>query len=434
MASGVDKLLRKAGNKYQQGSARAAADIYKKILARDPNHLDANYLLGALYAEQGQLEPALKYTRLAAGINPNSPWVQNNLGNLLRMNGEYASAITAYQKALSIKPDFAETFSNLGIAHYRLGQTDEAIQAYQKALQLQPGLIQARLNLGRLLQDSGESAAAAQCFEKVLTADPQNLLALNELGRLYLEQGENAKAIECFEHYLIQDPQDRYGVQAKLAFLGRAETPNKMPATLVRETYERKARNWDQDVRQAGHQFFGAENIQRTLQQLVPGASGQHVLDLGCGTGTCGTFLRPLAAHLEGVDLSQPMLDVAAQKQLYDALLCDDIVNYLQRHSDSYDLITASGVLIFFGDLAPVLQAARTALRSGGHLVFTLYEGSDDIRVRHNFHFEHSQSYLHRQANEAGLEVVQLEQAVHELHAGEPQAGLVVTLQRPVGN
>jgi predicted TPR repeat methyltransferase len=431
MASGVDKLLRKAGEKYQQGSARGAADIYKKILAREPKHLDANYLLGALYAEQGQLEPALKYTRIAASINPNSPWVQNNLGNLLRLKGEHASAITAYQKALAIKPDFAEVYSNLGIAHYRLGQTNEAIQAYEQALRLQPGLTQARLNLGNLLQDSGEFASAAQCFERVLTADPHNIRALKKLGKVYLEQGEDRKAIECFEHCLAQDPQDQYGVRAKLAFLRRADTPDKLPATLIRETYETKALNWDRDVHQAEHQFFGAENILRALQQLGLEEPDLQVLDLGCGTGACGTFLRPLAAHLEGVDLSQPMLDVAAQKQLYDKLACDDIVSYLQQHPARYDLITASGVLIFFGDLTPVLQAARKALRPGGHLVFTLYEGSDDIRVRHNFHFEHSQAYLRRQSDEVGLEVVQLIQAEHELHDGVPQAGLVVALRLP---
>lgn len=429
MVSGVGKLLRKAGKKYQQGSARAAADIYKKILARDPGHLDANYLLGALYAEQGKLEPALKYTRIAADISPDSPWVQNNLGNLLRLQGEYVAAITVYQKALMMKPDFAEVHSNLGIAHYRLGQVDEAIQAYEEALRLQPGLTQARLNLGKLLQDADEPAAAVRCFEAVLTTDADNLRGLEGLGRAYLKQGANLKAIECFERCLALNPQDRYGMRAKLAFLGQMETPDRLPAALVRETYEKKALNWDREVARTEHQFFGAENIQQALQQLRLETPGQQILDLGCGTGACGTFLRPLAAHLEGVDLSRPMLDMAAQKQFYDELVCDDVVSYLQLHPVSYDLITASGVLIFFGDLAPVLQAVRLALRPGGCFVFTLYEGSDDIRVRHNFHFEHSQSYLRRQSGALGLEVMQLEQAVHELHEGVPQAGLVVALR-----
>ncbi len=431
MASGVDKLLRKAGKKYQEGSPRAAASIYKKILARDPSHLDANYLLGAIYAEQGQLETALKFTRSAANINPNSPWVQNNLGNLLRLKGKYAAAVTAYKKAIATKPDLAEAHSNLGIAHYRLGHVDEAIQAYEQALRLQPGLTQARLNLGGLLQDSAELATAAQCFQTVLNADPQNLIALKGLAEIYLTQGEDAKAIEYFERCLTIDPQDPYGAQAKLAYLGRAKTPDKLPATLIRDIYEKKALNWDQNVTQKEHQLFGADNIQQALQPLALKNSSQQVLDLGCGTGACGTFLRSFATHLAGVDLSQAMLDVAAQKATYDQLNCDDAINYLQLHPGRFSLITASAVLIFFGNLTPVLQAARTALLPGGYFVFTLYEGKEDYRVRHNFHYEHSQDYLRQASERAGLDLVKMNQVVHELHEGEPQAGLVVTLSLP---
>ena len=48
-----DPLIKKAIAKHNSGKHAEAKSLYKKILSSNPQHLDANYLLGTLLAEQG---------------------------------------------------------------------------------------------------------------------------------------------------------------------------------------------------------------------------------------------------------------------------------------------------------------------------------------------------------------------------------------------
>jgi predicted TPR repeat methyltransferase len=87
-------------------------------------------------------------------------------------------------------------------------------------------------------------------------------------------------------------------------------------------------------------------------------------------------------------------------------------------------------VLILFGDLLPAFQAAARILKPGGIFVFTLYRSeSDAVMVRHNLHFAHSEAYVREQVDVAHLQVVALEQKIHEYDSGEPQPGWIVALR-----
>jgi len=156
-----------------------------------------------------------------------------------------------------------------------------------------------------------------------------------------------------------------------------------------------------------------------------------YVLDIGCGTGVCGEYLRHYAMQLDGVDLSPHMLAQAQKKGYYDKIECADAIAYMQGCDRMYDLIIASGVLILFGDLLPVFQAAARLLKPGGLFVFTLYRSeSDAVKVRHNLHFAHSAAYVREMSEAAGLQLALLEQKVHEFDLGEPQPGWIAALRK----
>ena len=96
------------------------------------------------------------------------------------------------------------------------------------------------------------------------------------------------------------------------------------------------------------------------------------VCDAGCGTGLCGPWLRGHARWLEGVDLSQGMLDLAHERKLYDRLERAEISAWLALQAARSDLMVGAGVLCRFGDLQPLMQAAQAALRDAGWLAFTV--------------------------------------------------------------
>lgn len=428
----MNKLLKKALNKHQNGDVRGAEELYKKILRDNPYDVDGNYLLGALYAERGELERALKYTQRAAQHAPSSPFVQNNLGNIYRLWGEFDMARQCYQRAIELDPSTVEPYNNLGIVMMRLGDIAAATGFYQQAIDRNPLFVQAHYNLGKAWWDSNQQEAAAKCYRRVLELQPRHAQALEGLGRFHLARAEHEQAREYFEQCVRIDSSDVCGARLKLAYLNAAPLPDQYSDELVRQTYETKAANWDADVQRAGYRFLGPQHIHTAFSQWAGARREFDILDLGCGTGACGVLLRPFARSITGVDLSAPMLSIAKQKHCYEALHNVEIGAFLARAQQSYDAMIASGVFIFIGDLSALLSAARRALRFGGVLIFTCYRSETaDIAVRGNFHFAHSETHLRTCARAAGFTVEHIDAVVHEYEQDVEQPGYLVVLSVP---
>jgi predicted TPR repeat methyltransferase len=126
------------------------------------------------------------------------------------------------------------------------------------------------------------------------------------------------------------------------------------------------------------------------VSTAAPGARWRRCADLGCGTGLMGPLLRPLAARLEGVDLSKLMCQKARDRGCYDEVEDGEIVAWLdgrakqqqqqQGGSSSgvsgsgssgsgggggFDLLVAADVLVYIGDLGALFAAAAAASEPG---------------------------------------------------------------------
>ena len=431
-----DKLFKKAINKHKAGKLTEAAQLYKKILKSTPDHLDANYMLGTLLAEQGRLQPALQYLKTAQGLSPQSPLVQNNLGNVYRLLGEYEQAARCYQAALAANAHMPEACNNLAIIYRRLGDDRRAEEFYQHALAVKPDFTEASYNLGKLYWDNAQLEDARASYQRAIEVQPDYAPPYYGLGLCAMKCGDKARAVGYFNSYLAATDTDRYGARLQLAYLSGGELPDKMPEQLVQETYETKAGNWDAAVVNPEMEFLGPQHVRQAVEGLLQDSPAQPgsltILDIGCGTGLCGDFLKPLARRLEGVDLSRHMLQQAQKKQLYDQLAEADVTDYMAQHPAQYDLITASGVLIFFGDLSPVLLSAAQALKPGGCVIFTAYKSmTADIEIRDNIHFGHSEQHIRQCAGQAGLQVRAIAAVVHEYEKGQPQQGYISVLCKP---
>jgi predicted TPR repeat methyltransferase len=426
------KYFKKGLSKQKERNFAAAEDFYKRALRYDPMHLDANYLLGTLYAEQRDLAKALKFLKQAAEINPRSHMIQNNLGNIYQLSRQFDKAIDCYRRALDIEPNMPEVQNNLGNIYKYHRQFSEAEECYRRVLLFRPDFVEGYCNLGMVLSGQDKFQEAIENFRKALELSPSFKEAYEGLGICYSELGEREQAIACFNRYLELDPGDNSEVKLRLARLNAGDMPKHYPAAVMLTTYERKAQNWDADIQLPGKEFLGPKHVREVLEELKLMQARQFdVLDIGCGTGVCGEYLRGYAKHLEGVDLSPHMLAQAQKKGYYDKLECADAIAYMQGREQTFDLIIASGVLILFGDLLPVFQAAARLLKPGGLFVFTLYRSeSEAVMVRYNLHFAHSAAYVREMADSAGLQFVLLEQKVHEFDLGEPQPGWIGALRK----
>ena len=116
-----------------------------------------------------------------------------------------------------------------------------------------------------------------------------------------------------------------------------------------------------------------------------------HAVDLGCGTGLMGERLRPLAAYLEGYDISAAMLKQAEAKGVYDRLTRADLQS-LSLPAHAADLVTAADVFMYVGALDAIVPLVAAGLGSGGLFAFSVerHDGPQDLLLRPSRRYAHS--------------------------------------------
>ncbi|HEX4446661.1 MAG TPA: methyltransferase domain-containing protein [Polyangiaceae bacterium] len=122
--------------------------------------------------------------------------------------------------------------------------------------------------------------------------------------------------------------------------------------------------------------------------RLMEGAGprpGQHVLDLGCGTGT--TTLATSEAvgptgRVVGVDVSAPMVDRARERAAgrphVAFVLADASAHRFAAPDAPFDLAISRFGVMFFGDPTAAFANVRSALRPGASLVFVCWRSIAD--------------------------------------------------------
>lgn len=108
--------------------------------------------------------------------------------------------------------------------------------------------------------------------------------------------------------------------------------------------------------------------IERTRELLAP---TDHVLELGCGTGTTALRLAPSVASLVGTDISGEMIAIAREK----AKNCPKVrfavaaAGAVPGEDGTFDAVLAFNLLHLVGDPAATLREAYRHLKPGGLLI-----------------------------------------------------------------
>jgi SAM-dependent methyltransferase len=101
----------------------------------------------------------------------------------------------------------------------------------------------------------------------------------------------------------------------------------------------------------------------------VPWTKIRRAVDLGCGTGRTGAWLRRRGVlSIDGVDLTPEMLAVARSREVYDRLIEADVSSTGLR-SREYDLVTTCLVDEHLADLQPLYSEAWRLAHPGASYV-----------------------------------------------------------------
>lgn len=245
------------------------------------------------------------------------------------------------------------------------------------------------------------------------------------------KSGDLDAAAKAYAEVLELDPEDHGGAAVRLASMGRGETPPRAPDAYVETLFDQHAESFEDIlVEQLGYTV--PMMVRQHLQSLDLGPF-KRMLDLGCGTGLTGGALRDMAEDITGLDISENMVQIAHEKDLYETLYVGEVEDFLEDNDDEpFDLITATDVLPYLGALEPIFFGAAENMVKGGIFVFSsetlpAEDGRPYIVGPHQ-RFVHAESYILDRLKETGFELIEMSEINVRMQDGKPSPGhLVVT-------
>lgn len=421
---------------HEAGRFAEAAERFEAALALAPGRVSVLINLGAARLKLGQREAAIQALDMALAAEPQHADAWTHRGLAAGELGRHEEALANFERALALdaRSGSAQFYRALSLGHLR--RHAEALAVLERLLDHQPQRAPAWLLRAQTLQMLDRHAEALPCYRRAVAADPDLGAAWSQLGQLLKDLGQRDEARAAFERALaLGDDADtnRYF----LAALGHAPAPQSAPAHYVRALFDGYADDFEPHLLNVLH-YRAHEHVADAAQAAwqagqPPGAVPDWALDLGCGTGLCGARLKPPARHLEGVDLSQTMIDAARARGVYDTLAHADVVQHLQASARHYDLVVAADTFIYLGDLGPLFAALRPRLRPGAVLAFSVETADDgaDYRLNAQLRYAHSLAYLQRLAALHGLAVASSSPCVLREEQRQPVRGCIVALCAP---
>ncbi|HEX4797539.1 MAG TPA: tetratricopeptide repeat protein [Humisphaera sp.] len=215
IAQAIDLAIRA----HQAGRIAEAENLYRQILARQPDHPDALHMLGVAAHQAGRNIEAIELIGKALRLRPAAAHYHCNLGLALLGDNQPEQAAAEFNSALAITPAFPEAHNNLGSALKRLGRHDEAIAAFARATTLRLSFAEAHYNLGNALMDARRLDDAINSFRRAVAARPNYFDALNNLANALRLRGNFDQAIDIYRKLLALQSQaaDRAKTHSNLA-------------------------------------------------------------------------------------------------------------------------------------------------------------------------------------------------------------------------
>ncbi|WP_226577051.1 class I SAM-dependent DNA methyltransferase [Acuticoccus sediminis] len=260
-----------------------------------------------------------------------------------------------------------------------------------------------------------------------MSVDEEALGTAYDAARAAEDAGDIEAATRLFRRCLEIDPDDHCGVVMRLAKYGAA-TPAAAPPSYVATLFGQHAEAFDAIL--VGDLGYDVPAIARRLAGpfVTPPA---RMLDLGCGTGLAGVAFADLAGEIVGVDLAEEMLEMTDARGIYGDLYVAEAVAFLEEWDEApFDLVVATDVWPYLGDLTAFAGAAARCLVPGGLLVASTERAEAGWRVTQTQRFAHAPAYIHATHAASGLEVVAEEPVTVRLEEGVPVPGDLFVLKK----
>jgi len=207
---------------YQDGEIDAAIEIFRDVLKKDPNNVNAmHHLAVAYWRDKQRADDGEALLRRAAQIAPDFTAAWMTLGALLMDISRPVDAISAYAKATKLEPKNAEAWAGLGNANGRAMYPERAVAAFEKSLAIddsRPGVLSA---YAWELKTVGDQPAAVDAYRRAIKARPNFGPAYWSMANLKIFKFEDQEIDNMLEQVERGDLTDVEDIHFRFA-LGKA--------------------------------------------------------------------------------------------------------------------------------------------------------------------------------------------------------------------
>lgn len=293
-----------------------------------------------------------------------------------------------------------------------------------------------RVDYARMLAETGDYAAAADLIRQALHLVPDWPAGWFHFGDYSERAGDREKAIEAYRKVLELSPDDMFGAWLKLSYLGALDGIAQPASLYVEHLFDDYADKFDVSLVEK-LDYHVPEQLAALIRAQKPaGHRFRKVVDLGCGTGLFAEAFSGSFEQMEGCDISRKMLLKAKHKGLYSKLFKVDLALPPEKSGlfgadlpdHRADLVTATDVLIYLGDLRSTFQNVVQVIGAKGLFAFSA-EGTEEATGVHlgaSLRFAHSESYLRGICGDFGFDILATEHTIIRMDAGKPVPGYLV--------
>lgn len=186
------------------GDDALMSSTLERVLALDPNHIDARLAILRVQVSKGQLDEAKAWLSQNGNTGQRLPSLLLLKGELALKQGKKAEALSYFQEGLNIAPS-PITLLALANALAEQGRLADAINTLESWRARSPENIAVSVSLANLLMEMGFQEKASQIYEDVLSKDPENTLALNNIAWIKMQLNTD-KALEYAERAVVISP------------------------------------------------------------------------------------------------------------------------------------------------------------------------------------------------------------------------------------
>jgi tetratricopeptide (TPR) repeat protein len=152
---------------------------------------DAHYNRGVLAMQAGKWAAAADLFRKGLALDPESTALGHGLGLALYWMGDGDAALQQFEDVLKRAPDYVETHVNLGVLLAQRRQFRDALRHFAAAAKYEPDRIDVHVGQAEMRRNLGELAASLPHWRRVRELDPKD-------QRAWIE---GAKALVALKRY-----------------------------------------------------------------------------------------------------------------------------------------------------------------------------------------------------------------------------------------